>query len=733
MLLAAIVAAPLGSAALFLPGRRPHRGTGTWLAVRRLVFAVIGILVLAAAAAVTLRLLGASEHNLVAGVAGLLFAGLVWLPVTRRWSGRAHLCWASSTFLFVVYLIYALEWTFDSHLGPASTVGGLLLWMLEVFAALLCCAYLWEVCDALGTEHWRRRITASTRLDVAESELPFISLHVPAHNEPPDMVIETLRSLLQLDYPRYEIILIDDNTDDEDLWRPVEAWCDRHGVKFAHLENWPGYKSGALNYALRQLTSDEAELIGVVDSDYQIKPGFLRRCAPAFADPWIGFVQAPQDYRGWTEARYYRRLYYSYKYFFAVSQPSRNEHNGAIFAGTMGLIRRAALDELGGWDEWCITEDAELSLRLLRAGWSGLHVDQSWGHGIMPLTFEALKGQRYRWCFGGIQVLRMHWRSLLPGRQSRANHLAPGQRWAYLAGALQWYGDLLGLLFLVFMLAGAVNLATGGGQLFRKLTVFLVAAVPVLVLLGLVRAIALLRRGTGASWRDALGAFFIWQSTSLVVARASVLALFAHKAAFLRTPKTSEKTKWWEALRANWAESTLALLGLLGIAAALTKATQLSGPLLAGLLLFPTLGMAAAPVNSWAARRAALPPELRERRRTEYRRDRRRSFAAGAATGGAVAVLGVAIAAVALLFAGHQAQTPDLVGPAQDSPAASHSASPSPSSSPSATPSPTSVSPTPSPISTATSVSPTPSSPVTVAPSTTSSSSAPAATTPAAP
>ena len=57
------------------------------------------------------------------------------------------------------------------------------------------------------------------------SDLPMVSLHVPAHNEPPDMVIETLRSLLRLDYPRYEVILIDDNTDDEDLWRPVEAWC----------------------------------------------------------------------------------------------------------------------------------------------------------------------------------------------------------------------------------------------------------------------------------------------------------------------------------------------------------------------------------------------------------------------------------------------------------------------------------------------------------------------------
>ena len=423
LLLAALIAAPLGSAALFVPARLIDRGAGTWPAVRRVVLAVIGTVVLAAAVAGFLRLIGATEHNLLAGAAGVVVASLVWLPMTRRWSARAHLCWASTVFLFVVYLVYAIEWTFHSNLGPLSTVGGVVLWLLEIFAAVLSCAYLWELCDALGTEHWRRRITRRTRLSVPDSELPMVSLHVPAHNEPPDMVIETLRSLLRLDYPRYEVILIDDNTDDEDLWRPVEAWCGRHAVKFVHLADWPGYKSGALNYALRRMTSPDAEVIGIVDSDYQVDPGWLRRCTPAFADPWIGFVQTPQDYRDWQQARYYRRLYYSYKYFFAVSQPSRNEHDGAIFAGTMGLIRRVALDELGGWDEWCITEDAELSLRLLRAGWHGLHVDESFGHGIMPLTFEALKGQRYRWCFGGIQILRMHWRSMMPGRPNRANHL----------------------------------------------------------------------------------------------------------------------------------------------------------------------------------------------------------------------------------------------------------------------------------------------------------------------
>ena len=731
LLLAGIVAAPLGSASMFVPTTRRLRGAGVWPSTRRLVLALAGTVVLAAIVAGVLRLLKVSEHNLVTGVAGLIIASLIWLPVTRRWSARAHLCWASTVFLFVVYLIFALEWTLESNLGPASTVGGVLLWVFEVFAAILSCAYLWEICDALGTENWRRRLPASARPTMAESELPFVSLHVPAHNEPPDMVMDTLRALLRLDYPHYEVILIDDNTDDERLWRPVEAWCARHGAKFVHLQDWPGYKSGALNYALTRLTDPRAEVIGVVDSDYQIEPQFLRRCLPAFADPWIGFVQAPQDYRGWRYASYYRRLYYSYKYFFAVSQPSRNEHDGAIFAGTMGLIRRVALDELGGWDEWCITEDAELSLRLLRAGWHGLHVDETMGRGIMPLTFEALKGQRYRWCFGGIQILRMHWRSLLPGRKTRQNHLSMAQRWSYLAGGIQWYGDLLGLTFLIFLLAGALNLATGGGELFRKLTPFLVATVPVLVGLGLIRAIALLRRGTGASWRDAMGAFFIWQSTSVVVARASVFGLFARKAAFLRTPKTSERAKWWEALRANWVESGLALLGLAGIAGALSKWNQLSGPLLAALLVFPTAGVAAAPINSWAAQRASLPQWLRERRRTEYRRDRRTAFAAGAATGGVGALL-LAGAAVALLIVpSHHPVQPPSLNPNPSHTAHPHTSSPSPrptshSPSPSTTPSSTSPSPTsssPSPTPSSSSPSPTPSSP-------SASSSATASTSP---
>jgi cellulose synthase/poly-beta-1,6-N-acetylglucosamine synthase-like glycosyltransferase len=687
LLLAGIVTAPLTSAALFMWTSRPRRVSGVWPATRRFVLALAGTAVAAAIAFAALRLFSVPIWRATAAVAVFIAASLLWLPATRRWNARAHLAWAASTFLFAAYLLFILDWTVHSGLSAWSTAGGLLLWLFELIAAVMAGAYLWELCDALGTERWQRRVTATQAVRLAEEDSrAFVSLHVPAHNEPPEMVIATLTSLLQIDYPNYEIVAIDDNTDDEALWRPVEQWCAANGVKFAHLVEWPGYKSGALNYAMSELMDPRTEIIGVVDSDYQIEPGFLHQCVPLFDNERVGFIQAPQDYRDWQTVPYLRRLYYSYKYFFAVSQPSRNERDGAIFAGTMGLIRRRALEAVGGWDEWCITEDAELSLRILKAGWSGIHVDASMGRGVMPLTFEALKSQRYRWCFGGMQLMRMHFRSLLSDRR-----LTLGQRWAYLSGGLQWYGDFLGLIFFVFLLIGAVNLGLGGDQLFRKLSAFLVATVPVLVALGLVRAVALLRRGTGASWRDAIGAFFIWQSTSLVVARASLMGLFARRAEFLRTPKTGEQTSIWRALKANWAETLLAILGMVGIAISLTRLDTYTGPMLAALLVAPTLGMAAAPANSVAAQRALLPPELAARSRSEWQRDRHAIIAgttAGLTSFAAIAL--VALAAALLTAPSPQFPPPPLIHPHDPAPGTSGTPStPAPASpAPSAVPSP---------------------------------------------
>jgi hypothetical protein len=177
--------------------------------------------------------------------------------------------------------------------------------------------------------------------------------------------------------------------------------------------------------------------------------------------------------------------------------------------------------------------------------------------------------------------------------------------------------------------------------------------------------VSLLRRGTGASWRDAFGAFMIWQSTALVVARASVQGLFAREAEFLRTPKTTEEGTWWDAVKGNRGETVLALLGFAGICSALTKTGGFAGPLTAGLLLWPTIAFATAPINSLAARRASLPAELRARRRTEYERYFTKRRVTAAAGGMAAAAAGAA-AVVALLAPGNVAVVlPQLVAPAQ--------------------------------------------------------------------
>jgi cellulose synthase/poly-beta-1,6-N-acetylglucosamine synthase-like glycosyltransferase len=152
-----------------------------------------------------------------------------------------------------------------------------------------------------------------------------VSLHVPAYSEPPEVVASTLRSLAGLDYPDYEVLVIDNNTPDSAAWRALEHHCRQLGPKFhfMHLDQWPGYKSGALNFALTQ-TDPRAEIIGSIDADYQLDPSFLRQLVPAFADPQVAFVQTPQDYRDYAGDPYLESTYHGYKYFFEVSMPAPN-------------------------------------------------------------------------------------------------------------------------------------------------------------------------------------------------------------------------------------------------------------------------------------------------------------------------------------------------------------------------------------------------------------------------
>jgi glycosyl transferase family 2/SnoaL-like protein len=400
---------------------------------------------------------------------------------------------------------------------------------------------------------------------------PKVSLHVPIHAEPPALVIETLDALAHLHYLDYEVLVIDNNTADEALWRPVEEHCERLGERFRffHLLPWPGYKSGALNFALGQ-TAPDAEIVGVVDADYVVEPNFLSDLAGHFADPQVAFVQTPQDYRDHTgRGRYGRALYLAYQYFFDISMATRNEYNGIIYAGTMGLIRRSALEQVGGWDEWCVTEDAEVSLRLLNRGHTSVYVPQTYGRGIMPLDYAGLKKQRFRWAFGGMQILRKHLGALL--NPLSGGRLTWPQRFAYLNGGLQWLNDPMALAFTAMLLIGAGALLLGQSLKSQPLTGATILMPPLFLFFAVMRFLWAFRLRAKCTWREALDALVVLLGLTWVVALACVRGLVSKQGVFLRTPKQAETPTFFDTIRIVWLELLLGT-GCLAIAGALLRA-----------------------------------------------------------------------------------------------------------------------------------------------------------------
>jgi exo-beta-1,3-glucanase (GH17 family)/cellulose synthase/poly-beta-1,6-N-acetylglucosamine synthase-like glycosyltransferase len=288
-----------------------------------------------------------------------------------------------------------------------------------------------------------RRLAVSPPL-APQAGAPKVSIHIPAHCEPPDMLKATLDAVARLDYPNFECVLVINNTPDPALWRPVEEHCLALGerFKFVRVEDLTGFKAGALRLALSHTASD-ADIIGVIDADYVVAPDWLKDLVPLFADPQVGLVQSPQDHRDSDRSLMHRAMNAEYAGFFDIGMIQRNEFNAIIVHGTMCLIRRAAIESAGGWSSETIVEDSDLGLAILERGWLTHYTNRRYGRGLLPDTFEGYKRQRRRWAFGGFQLVAKHWRHLLPW----SNTLSREQKREYGLGWLNWLGaDSIGVV-----------------------------------------------------------------------------------------------------------------------------------------------------------------------------------------------------------------------------------------------------------------------------------------------
>jgi len=483
-----------------------------------------------------------------------------------------------------------IAWTASIGASQYQTTMSFILWGLllamQAMAVIVLLVESLEISEVLWNRKGNRSFQALTVPE--DFKYPKVSLHVPIHNEPPDMVKKTLAALGSLDYPNLEVLVIDNNTQDSGVWKPVEKECERLGDKFRffHLENWPGFKAGAINYALEH-TAKDAEIIAVIDSDYIVDPHWLKSLVPYFEKPEVGFVQAPQDYWDWKDNGFKAFCHWEYAGFFKIGMVQRNESNAIIQHGTMTLIRKTALEDVGKWGEWCICEDSELGLRLYRAGYDSVYVKDSFGQGVTPDTLSGYITQRHRWVYGAMQILKRHWRALLLGRKTE---LTSAQRYYFVAGWLPWFSDALSLLFTFasLFLSAQILLDPIHGEL--PVNAFIL---PTIGLFGfkIIRTIWLYQARVGCSVVQTIGAAIAGLALTHTVAKAIWQGLFTSGRPFLRTPKFEKQRPFLAGLVTIYQE--LFLLILLWLAAYLMISVEhfnnLNGQLWVGVLLVQSM------------------------------------------------------------------------------------------------------------------------------------------------
>lgn len=337
-------------------------------------------------------------------------------------------------------LASAVAYPFEHYFNPGILAMWSVGFVLVMVLALLTLAKVDEIASVVFGRAPRRLVEALGMRPLTRA--PMVSIHIPAYREPPAMVIETLNSMAALDYPNFEVLVVINNTPEASYSAPVAARCRELGDRFKFLDfTCTGFKAGALNIALQEHTDPAAEIIAVVDADYVVERNWLRDLVPYFNERSVGLVQAPQDHRDGYMSPLKRMMDNEFAGFFDIGMVQRNEDDAIIQHGTMCLVRREALERVGGWSTETICEDTELGLRLFEAGYQAHYTQYRYGRGLLPDTFQAFKTQRFRWAFGAMQIIRKHWRHMMPG----ADTLDVRQKFHFLAGWSLWLTDAAGV------------------------------------------------------------------------------------------------------------------------------------------------------------------------------------------------------------------------------------------------------------------------------------------------
>jgi len=322
-----------------------------------------------------------------------------------------------------VYLAWRVGWT----LSGGTPWLNLILLAVEGYIYLTMLGFLFV--------SWDTEVSAPFVFNLAWT----VDIFIPTYNEPTEIIRATALAAAAVRYPHRTFIL-------DDGRRPeIEELARELGCEYVARAEHRHAKAGNLNHALRYSTAD---FIAIFDADHAPQPTFLTRTLGYFCDPQLAVVQTPQDFYNLSSVQHASKHehWHEQTLFYSVLQPGKNRTNSAFFCGSCAVLRREAVESIGGFATDSVTEDLLTSLRLHRAGWRSFFHRETLAYGIAPDDAAAFATQRLRWAQGTMQILRSRENPL------RGPGLTVAQRISYAASMFTYFDSLARVFLMAFPL-----------------------------------------------------------------------------------------------------------------------------------------------------------------------------------------------------------------------------------------------------------------------------------------
>jgi cellulose synthase (UDP-forming) len=300
---------------------------------------------------------------------------------------------------------------------------------------------------------------------------PAIDLLIPTYNEPLSLVKFTALAAMNIDWPadKLHVYVLDDGRREE-----FRTFCEEAGVGYITRNNNEHAKAGNINHALARLDSP---YVAIFDCDHVPTRSFMQVTMGWFlCDDKLGMLQTPHHFYSpdpfERNLNQFRMIPNEGEFFYGVVQDGNDFWNATFFCGSCAVLRRSALDQIGGMAVETITEDAHTSLRMQTNGWNTAYINIPQAAGLATERLSGHIRQRIRWARGMIQIMRID-------NPLFARGLSAAQRLCYFNAMTHF---LYALPRLIFLTAPLIYLIFGHVALPGYWAAILAYAVPHLVL-----------------------------------------------------------------------------------------------------------------------------------------------------------------------------------------------------------------------------------------------------------